>query len=142
MNQPVEGTNQPQEQGILVIYLTDSDSSDKEPDSDDEPAEREAHPGPVVGPLEDTCFPHCNRQDFWENVERPSRLFEDPGPLPEPPVKLPRRKPSIPGESPLSNDVYAALESFDPYWMEQKYNPKRRCYSETCNSAQSTTAEE
>jgi hypothetical protein len=47
MNQPPVEGNQPQEQGILVIYLTDSDSSDEEePDtnSDEELAERKPHP--------------------------------------------------------------------------------------------------
>jgi hypothetical protein len=89
MNQPVQG-NQPQEQGIVVIYLMDSDSSDEEPDSEEEPAEREPHPaGSVDEPLEDTRLPHRNRQDFWEHVEQPSRLFEDPDSLPEPLVKRP-----------------------------------------------------
>jgi hypothetical protein len=141
MNQPVQG-NQRQEQGIVVIYLMDSDSSDEEPDSEEEPAERQPHPaGPVHEPLEDTQLPHRNRQDFWEHAEQPSRLFEDPDPLPEPPVKCPQPKPSIPGQSTLSDDVYVAFESMDPYWLERKYNPKRRCYREIRNSAQSTAEE-
>jgi hypothetical protein len=36
---------------------------------------------------------------------------------------------------------YAALESMNPYWLERKYNPKRRCYCEIRNSAQSTAEE-
>jgi hypothetical protein len=127
----------PPQPAIVVIYLTDSDS-------EDEPEEPEAPPAPVVQALEDIPLP--NQEDFWDNVEPESRLFDDSGSESEegendPPEQLPRPQEQRAGQSPLSDDCYAAFESWNPYWIETHYNPKRRRFWNPRNSAQSPKEE-
>ena len=129
MNQPAQV---PPQQDILVIYLTDSS------DSEDEPEEPEAPPAPVIQALEDIPLPH--REDLLDNVEHEPELFQDPD-LENSPERLPRPQQQRPGESPLSDDTYAAFDSWDPYWIERHYNPKRRRFCNPRNASQSTAEE-
>ena len=128
MNQPAQV---PPQQDILVIYLTDSDS-------EDEPEEPEAPPAPVIQALEDIPLPH--REDLLDNVEHEPELFQDPD-LENSPERLPRPQEQRTGESPLSDDRYAAFESWNPYWIETHYNPKRRRLWNPRNASQSTAEE-
>jgi hypothetical protein len=125
MNQPEQPVQPAQQPAIVVIYLTDSDS-------EDEPEE----------PLEDIPLP--NQEDFWDNVEQESRLFHD-SELEEGennnPEQLPRPQEQRTGQSPLSDDRYAAFESWNPYWIETHYNPKHHRFWNPCNSAQSSKEE-
>jgi hypothetical protein len=137
MNQP-EQPVQPEPRPPLVIYLTNSDS-------EDELEEPEAPPAPVILAQEDIVnIPPPNQEEFWDTVDQNLRQLQDSD-SEEGEEDKPERRPcpqeQRTGQSPLSDDCYAAFESWNPYWIEAHYNPKRRRFWNPRNSSQSTAEE-